>query len=215
MKPKTAIEPIAWNISTHPIPYLSALKHMQGYVPLLQQEKVPEQIWLLEHPSVFTLGTSAQRSDLLSANDIPVIQTGRGGQITYHGPGQRMGYVMLNLKKRTQDVRLYVWSLEESLIRALAQWDIPAERREKRVGLWVTHPVKGECKIAAIGIRIEKWITYHGFCLNINPDLNFFNQIIPCGITEYGITSLEDLGIQIDPTTVDQTLKSSLSHIFE
>jgi len=177
-----------------------------------------ELVWLLEHPPLYTAGTSADRADVIDAR-FPVYESGRGGQMTYHGPGQRVAYVMLDLKRRGPDVRRFVVTLEEWIIRALAIFDIRGERREDRIGVWVRRPEKGEGyedKIAAIGIRVKQWVTLHGMALNVDPNLSHFSGIVPCGVNEqrYGVTSLADLGISVSRAEVDVTLRREFESLF-
>jgi lipoyl(octanoyl) transferase len=169
-------------------------------------------VWLLEHPPIYTAGTSANDADLIDAR-FPVYRTGRGGQFTYHGPGQRVGYAMLDLKQRNPDVRAYVQDLEQWLIEALALFNVKGERREGRVGIWVQRGMK-EDKIAALGVRIKRWVTFHGVALNVDPDLSHFTGIVPCGVKAHGVTSLADLGIMVTMTDVDVALKQSFKKIF-
>ena len=175
-------------------------------------EQARELVWLLEHPPIYTAGTSANDADLLDAR-FPVYRTGRGGQFTYHGPGQRVGYAMLDLKTRTPDVRAYVRDLEQWLIETLAQFNVKGERREGRVGIWVQRGMR-EDKIAALGVRIKRWVTLHGVALNVEPDLSHFSGIVPCGVTAHGVTSLADLGIQVSMADVDVALIQSFKKIF-
>jgi len=199
------------------VEYKTAITEMEKRVSLISENRAPELIWLLEHPSLYTAGTSANYSDLLTPERFPVHQTGRGGQFTYHGPGQRVAYVMLNLKRRTPDVRLFVAQLEEVLIRTLKAFDVTGERREERVGVWVRRPdqAKGaEDKIAAMGIRVRKWVTFHGLSLNVNPVLEHFSGIIPCGVQEHGTTSLHDLGKMVTMEEVDDVLLREFSDVF-
>lgn len=177
----------------------------------------PEMVWLLEHPPLYTAGTSANTHDLLTPERFPVYKTGRGGQYTYHGPGQRIAYVMLNLKKRKPDVRDYVSKLEQWIIETLALFNIKGERREDRVGVWVARPELGlnrEDKIAAVGVRIKKWVTYHGIAINIDPKLEHFSGIVPCGVKNHGVTSFTDLGQLVSMTDVDIALRETFDKIF-
>ena len=169
-------------------------------------------VWLLEHPPIYTAGTSANDADLIDAR-FPVYRTGRGGQFTYHGPGQRVGYAMLNLKNRKPDVRAYVRDLEQWLIEALAQLGVKGERREGRVGIWVARGAR-EDKIAALGVRIRRWVRFHGVALNVEPDLSHFGGIVPCGVSQHGVTSLADLGVMASMADVDVALKQSFDKIF-
>lgn len=189
---------------------------MEERVAAIHEGNAPEMVWLLEHPPLYTAGTSAKESDLLDAR-FPVHKTGRGGEHTYHGPGQRVAYVMLDLRKRQQapDLKKYIWSLEEWIIRALARFDIKGERREGRVGIWVVTP-SGEKKIAAIGVRIRRWIAFHGVAVNVDPDLSHFSGIVPCGISEYGVTSLSEiLGRTVSLSEFDNAFKASWNEVFK
>ena len=214
---KITIIPMEWRISDAPIPYAEALAFMEQRATDIAQGTAPECVWLLEHPPLYTAGTSAKSEDLLTPDRFPVFDTGRGGQYTYHGPGQRVGYVMLNLKQREPDVRAFVHNLEEWLIRTLATFDVVGERRDDRVGVWVRRPELGltrEDKIAAIGVRVRKWVTFHGVSLNINPDLEHFSGIVPCGISEHGVTSLSDLGRNMSTADVDEAFRRTFQEIF-
>lgn len=209
--------PPEWRISDKPILYPEALSFMEKRVQEIAEDNAPECIWLLEHPPLYTAGTSANEADLLTPDRFPVFKTGRGGEYTYHGPGQRIAYVMLDLKRRQQDVRAYVAALEEWIIATLWSFHIRGERREDRVGVWVKRPQKGENiedKIAAIGIRMRKWVTFHGISLNIDPDLEHFSGIVPCGVRKHGVTSLADLGIPISTAEVDMVLRHEFEKIF-
>ncbi len=206
---KTAVE---WKISDQPVPYPEALVQMEARAAAIADRTAGEQVWLLEHPPIYTAGTSAKDTDLLDAR-FPVYHTGRGGQFTYHGPGQRVGYAMLDLKTRTPDVRAYVRDLEQWLIETLAQFNVKGERREGRVGIWVERGMR-EDKIAALGVRIKRWVTLHGVALNVEPDLSHFSGIVPCGVTAHGVTSLADLGIAVSMADVDVALKQSFKKIF-
>lgn len=173
----------------------------------------PEMLWLVEHPPIYTAGTSARETDLLEAR-FPVFKTGRGGQFTYHGPGQRVVYLMLDLKRRKPDVRAFVRDVEEWLIRALAELGVTGERRGDRVGIWVDREDGREDKIAAIGIRIRRWVTFHGVAINVAPDLSHFSGIVPCGVRGHGVTSLAELGIQASMADVDDALKTAFTQVF-
>ena len=173
-----------------------------------------EQIWLLEHPPLYTAGTSAKSDDLLAPNRFDVFDAGRGGQYTYHGPGQRVAYVMVDLKKRGRDIRCFVSQMEAVIIDALSRFGVEADRREGRVGVWVNMPNGGEAKIAALGVRVRKWVTYHGISINVAPDLSHFGGIVPCGIAEHGVTSLNNLGVEADMSEVDAALLSAFSKRF-
>jgi lipoyl(octanoyl) transferase len=204
--------PVEWKISDRPVPYPEALAEMEERAAAIAGGGAGEQVWLLEHPPIYTAGTSAKESDLLEAR-FPVYRTGRGGQFTYHGPGQRIGYVMLDLRTHKPDVRAYVRDLEQWLIEALAQFNVKGERREGRVGIWVQRGMR-EDKIAALGVRIKRWVTLHGVALNVEPDLSHFSGIVPCGVTAHGVTSLADLGIQVSMADVDVALMQSFRKIF-
>ena len=195
--------------------YNDAISFMEDRVLDIISKKAPECLWLVEHPPIYTAGTSAKKKDLLEANRFPVYESGRGGEYTYHGPGQRVGYVMLDLKARNaQDIKKYVYDVEQWIINALAVLGIEGQRRIGRVGIWVVLPDKSEAKIAAVGIRVRKWVTYHGISLNINPDLSHFNGIVPCGILQYGVTSLKDLNIDISMQEIDKILIEEFKKIF-
>ena len=201
-----------WVIRDGLLPYPEAVETMEVRAAAIAEGRAPELIWLVEHPPIYTAGTSAKDSDLLDAR-FPVFQTGRGGQFTYHGPGQRVGYVMLNLKPRGGDVRKFVRDLEEWLIRTLAQFNVKGERREGRVGIWVARGTR-EDKIAALGVRVRRWVTFHGVALNVEPDLSHFNGIVPCGIRGHGVTSLADLGIPATMADVDEALRIAFVEVF-
>lgn len=211
---------IIWETSGHLVEYPAALAAMEAHVDAMlvaraNEKQVDEKIWLLQHPPLYTAGTSAVAAELTDKNRFPVFQTGRGGRYTYHGPGQRVAYVMLDLNKRGRDVRDYVCRLEAWVITALGELGVNAERREGRVGLWVAHKGREE-KIAAIGVRLRRWISFHGVAINVNPDLSHFNGIVPCGLSahDYGVTSLAALGISATMNDVDQALKSSWDKVF-
>lgn len=208
---------VEWRISDAPVEYDHALEEMLSRVRAISEQNQQELVWLLEHPPLYTAGTSADEKDLLSPDRFPVFKTGRGGQYTYHGPGQRVGYVMLDLKKRGQDVRKYVGQLEAWLIATLAEFGVTGELREGRVGVWVRRPEKGmgrEDKIAAIGVRISKWVTFHGVSLNVDPELSHFDGIVPCGISQHGVTSLADLGITATTHDVDVAMRKTFGQVF-
>jgi len=210
--------PVEWLIADGRVPYAEALAAMEQRVDAIAAGTAPELVWLLEHPPLYTAGTSANRADVLDAR-FPVFDAGRGGQMTYHGPGQRVAYVMLDLKRRGPDVRRFVATLEEWLIRTLAAFKVRGERREDRVGVWVRRPDKGdgyEDKIAAIGIRVRHWVTLHGVALNVEPDLSHFTGIVPCGVHEnrYGVTSLADLGHIVSMAEVDVAMRTAFEALF-
>jgi lipoyl(octanoyl) transferase len=212
VKTRPALAIPEWTISAEPVLYPEALAAMEARADAIAAGQAREQIWLLEHPPIYTAGTSAKDSDLIDAR-FPVYRTGRGGQFTYHGPGQRVGYVMLDLKRRNPDVRAYVRDLEQWLIGALVELGVKGERRADRVGIWVQRGLR-EDKIAAIGVRIRHWVTFHGVALNVNPDLSHFTGIVPCGVTAHGVTSLADLGIKASMADVDNALKRSFEAVF-
>ena len=209
---------VEWLISDAPVPYLEAVAAMEARVAAIADGKAPELVWLLEHPPLYTSGTSGKTSDLLDPR-FPMFATGRGGQLTYHGPGQRVAYVMLDLKRRRPDVRAYVASLEEWIIRTLTAFNVRGERREDRVGVWVSRPDKGpgfEDKIAAIGVRLRRWVSFHGISINVEPDLTHFEAIVPCGVADprYGVTSLADLGLPVSMADVDVALRQGFEEVF-
>ncbi len=203
---------VEWRISDGLTPYPEAVAFMEQRANAIAEGQAGELVWLLEHPPIYTAGTSAKESDLLDAR-FDVFKTGRGGQFTYHGPGQRIGYVLLDLKRREADVRLYVRDLEEWLIRTLALLGVKGERRAGRVGIWVARGER-EDKIAAIGVRVRRWVTFHGISLNVAPDLSHFDGIVPCGVRGHGVTSLADLGVEATLADVDGALKAAFAEIF-
>lgn len=210
-------QPVAWSVSDAPVAYPEAVAGMEARVAAIVAGEAPELAWLVEHPPLYTGGTSAAAEDLLEPGRFPVYSTGRGGEYTYHGPGQRVAYVMLDLNRRAPDIRRFVASLEEWVIRTLARFNVKGERREGRVGIWVARPDKGlgqEDKIAAIGIRIRRWVTFHGIALNVDPDLDHFSGIVPCGIRGHGVTSLADLGITASMAEVDMALRAAFEEVF-
>ena len=216
-KSKTGLAPVMWKITSGLTPYEDAVAFMEARVAQIAAGEAPELVWLVEHPALYTAGTSANPADLTAPERFPVHKTGRGGQYTYHGPGQRVAYVMLDLTRRGQDVRRFVADLETWLITALDQFNIKGERREDRVGVWVRRPEKGkdiEDKIAAIGIRVRKWVTYHGISINVEPDLEHFSGIVPCGVTQHGVTSLVDLGLPVTMEDADLALKHAFEQVF-
>ena len=206
--------PIEWKISDQPVDYPAALAVMAARVEAIGAEGAPELTWLLEHPPLYTAGTSARAADLVAPGRFPVYPAGRGGQYTYHGPGQRVAYVLQNLGWRDRDVRAHVWRLEEWLIRTLAALGVAGGRREGRVGIWVTMPDGAEKKIAAIGVRVRRWVTFHGVALNIDPDLEHFSGIVPCGLRAYGVTSLAELGKNPGVGVVDAALRTAFGEVF-
>ena len=208
--------PVEWQTRSGLTPYPAAVSAMEERVADIRDGKARELVWLVEHPPLYTSGTSARVEDLLEPDRFPVFDTGRGGQYTYHGPGQRVAYAMMDLRERGQDLRTYVRGLEGWVIDALAQFDIKGERRDGRVGIWVAHADGREDKIAAIGVRVRGWVTYHGISINVAPDLDHFSGIVPCGIGDegLGVTSLRDLGVNASLEDVDAILKKSFSNIF-
>lgn len=214
--------PVRWLISDGLVPYEEAVTEMERQAGLIAVGEADELVWLLEHPPLYTAGTSADSHDLIQPDRFPVYETGRGGEYTYHGPGQRVAYVMLDLKRRRQDVRAYVAALEEVIIRTLDSMNVKGERREDRVGVWVRRPEKprlpdgamAEDKIAALGIRLRKWVSFHGLSLNVDPDLDHFGGIVPCGISAYGVTSLVDLGLPVMMADVDIRLRTAFEEVF-
>ena len=200
---------IAWEVTEAPVTYPDALARMDARQAAIRQEGAQELVWLIEHPPLYTGGTSADPAELLS-QQFPVYNTGRGGRYTYHGPGQRVGYVMLDLAKRGKDVRCYVNALEGWVIDALARFGVEARRAEGRIGIWCDTRDGQEAKISAIGVRIRRWVTCHGFAVNVAPDLSHFSGIVPCGIAEYPVTSLADLGIDITLHDFDEALAATL-----
>jgi lipoyl(octanoyl) transferase len=218
LKPVDAHGPVEWAVSARPVGYPQAVAAMDERAAAIAAGAAPELVWLLEHPPLYTAGTSAQPADLIEAR-FPVFASGRGGQFTYHGPGQRVAYAMLDLKRRAPDVRRYVASLEAWIIRTLATFGIAGERREDRVGVWVARPERGaghEDKIAAIGIRLRHWVSLHGIAINVAPELCHFAGIVPCGVADrrYGVTSLADLGVRATMAEVDAALRREFEALF-
>jgi len=218
LRPDLELAPVEWRLGEGLIPYDEALATMEQRAGAVTAGTAPELAWLIEHPPLYTAGTSAKPTDLIEAR-FPVHQAGRGGQFTYHGPGQRVAYLMLDLRRRGADVRRYVATLEEWLIRTLAAFNIRGERREDRIGVWVRRPDKGEGredKIAAIGIRVKRWVSLHGVALNVEPDLSHFQGIVPCGVSgqRYGVTSLVDLGVPVTMPEVDMVLRREFEALF-
>lgn len=209
--------PVGWAVSTQPVPYPAAVAAMEARAAAIADGTAGELIWLLEHPPLYTAGISAKPGDLIQPDRFPVFESGRGGQFTYHGPGQRVGYVMLDLTQRGRDVRAFVAALEAWIIDALAAFNVTGELREGRVGVWVERKGAGwsrEDKIAAIGVKLRRWVSFHGISLNVEPDLSHFSGIVPCGQTEHGVTSLVDLGLPVAMDEADAALRSSFAKIF-
>ena len=217
--PSPADDAVAWLIDDRAVPYPEALEFMEIRAAEIYAGRASEVIWLLEHPPLYTAGTSATPEELLAPNRFPVYKTGRGGRYTYHGPGQRIAYVMLDLNKRGQDIREFVRDMEEWVIRTLMSFNVIAERQEGRVGLWVAqgapdNPAYRQDKIAAIGVRVRRWVTFHGISINVDPDLSHFEGIVPCGISEHGVTSLWDLGTTVSLPEIDAALRQSFEDVF-
>ena len=206
---------VEWRTSAGLVAYPEALAAMEERVTAIRDHGAPELVWLLEHPPLYTAGTSAAPEELLDAARFPVYAAGRGGRYTYHGPGQRIAYLMLDLKRRGGDIRRYVHLLEELAIRTLAEFGVRGERREGRIGIWVVLGDGSEAKIGAIGVRVRRWVSYHGLALNLRPDLGHFQGIVPCGISEYGVTSLAALGVRADLADLDAALRRSFADLFE
>lgn len=222
MLPLPGSPPVRWRISEGLVPYDTAVAEMEAEVAAIAEGRADELVWLLEHPPLYTGGTSAKPSGLIDIDRFPVFATGRGGEYTYHGPGQRIAYVMLDLKRRRPDVRAYVAALEDVIIRTLDLMNVRGERREDRVGVWVRRPEKprlpdgsmAEDKIAALGIRLRRWVSFHGLSLNVDPDLSHYGGIVPCGISGYGVTSLVDLGLPVMMADVDMRLREAFEQVF-
>ncbi|WP_066470073.1 lipoyl(octanoyl) transferase LipB [Bosea sp. WAO] len=215
--PEAGSPPVEWVIAEAPVGYEAAVAEMEERAGLIADGLAAERVWLVEHPALYTAGTSAKDEDLLTPGRFPVHRTGRGGQFTYHGPGQRVAYVMLDLKRREPDLRRFVAALEAWLIGTLDQFNIRGERREERVGVWVRRPEKGaevEDKIAALGIRVRRWVSFHGISLNVEPELSHFDGIVPCGIAGHGVTSLVDLGLPLTMPEVDSVLRAQFEQVF-
>jgi lipoyl(octanoyl) transferase len=208
---------VEWRVDDGLVAYDTAIAGMERRVAAIAAGEAPELVWLLQHPPLYTAGTSARDEDLLAPGRFPVHRTGRGGQLTYHGPGQRVAYVMLDLRRRGADVRRYVCNLEDWIIRALATFNVTGERRDGRVGIWVDRGGGREDKIAAIGVRIRRWVTFHGIAINVEPELEHFSGIVPCGIAgaNYGVTSLVDLGLPVTMTDLDVALKETFAEVFD
>ena len=205
---------VEWRVSGGLTAYPEAVSFMESRAKAIAAGEAGEQIWLLEHPPLYSAGTSAKAADLVDPSRFDVFESGRGGQYTYHGPGQRVGYVMLDLRQRGRDVAAFVRGLEQWIIDTLAEFDVIAERRCGRVGVWVVLPDGSEAKIAAIGVRLKKWVSFHGISINVSPDLSHFGGIVPCGIQEHGVTSLEALGKTADMTALDAALKANFQRLF-
>ncbi|MEL6289540.1 MAG: lipoyl(octanoyl) transferase LipB [Pseudomonadota bacterium] len=209
--------PVEWRVTPGLTPYADAVAEMETHAEAVAKSGAGERVWLLEHPALYTAGTSARAEDLRAPEALPVHTTGRGGQYTYHGPGQRIAYVILDLNRRGRDVRQFVWLLEEWLIRTLAAFNVRAGRRDGRVGVWVTRKEIGrEDKIAAIGIRVRQWVSFHGVSLNVEPELAHYDGIVPCGIdpAAFGVTSLVDLGLPLAMHDVDIALRAAFEEVF-
>jgi lipoyl(octanoyl) transferase len=204
---------VRWEVATGLVPYLDAVSRMEREAELIARGEAAELVWLVQHPALYTAGTSAKAVDLIAPDRFPVFQTGRGGQYTYHGPGQRVGYVMLDLKKRGGDVRAFVAALERWIILTLSDFGITGETREDRVGVWVKRQAR-EDKIAALGIRVRRGVSFHGISINVNPDLSHFDGIVPCGVVEHGVTSFDDLGLNVSMDQLDQALAARFTEIF-
>lgn len=210
--------PVEWRVEPGLTDYAAAVAAMERRVAAIREGRLPELVWLVEHPPLYTAGTSADPADLLQPDRFPVYRSGRGGEFTYHGPGQRVVYVMLDLKRRGPDVRRFVQNLEEWIIRALAAFAVEGERREGRVGIWVARrdglDAAREDKIAAIGVRVRHWVTYHGLAINVAPELEHFSGIVPCGISAHGVTSLVDLGLPVGLPDLDAALRAGFPGVF-
>ncbi len=220
--PSPGAAPVEWLIEPGLTPYSKALAFMEQRAAAIRDCRAGELVWLVEHPPLYTAGTSARIEDLVDPSRFPVFAAGRGGEYTYHGPGQRVAYVMLDLKRRREDVRAFVAALEKWIIEALAAFNIRGERREDRVGVWVVRPDRprqadgglAEDKIAAIGIRLRRWVSFHGVAVNVEPDLSHFSGIVPCGVTDHGVTSLVDLGLPVTLDDFDVALKAAFRIVF-
>lgn len=213
----TGAPKVEWIVAPAQVEYLDAVALMEARVAAISEGTARECVWLVEHPSLYTAGTSAKPDDLVEPSRFPVFATGRGGQFTYHGPGQRVCYVMLDLKRRREDIRAYVAALETWLIETLWTFHVRGERREDRVGVWVRRPDRGENaedKIAAIGIRMRRWVSFHGISLNVEPDLTHFSGIVPCGVRGHGVTSLVDLGLPVTMAEADTALRIAFERVF-
>jgi len=205
---------LEWRVAAGLVPYPEALTAMEERVAAIRAGAASELVWLLEHPPLYTAGTSARVQDLLAPQRFPVFEAGRGGQYTYHGPGQRVAYLMLDLQRRKPDLRRYIRQLEEWVIRALARFDVRGERRPDRIGIWVVKPGGQEAKIAAIGVRVRRWVSYHGVAINLDPDLEHFGGIVPCGISGFGVTSFADLGLTTTMPELDAAMMATFDEVF-
>jgi lipoyl(octanoyl) transferase len=213
-KPLGAPGGVEWRTQPGLLDYDEAVRAMEARAAHIRAGAAGELVWLVEHPPLYTAGVSSQAEDLIDPGRLPVYRTGRGGQYTYHGPGQRVGYVLLDLERRGRDVRKYVGALEEWLIRTLARFGVAGERRAGRVGIWVARGDGSEDKIAAIGVRIRRWVSYHGVALNVDPDLSHYAGIVPCGVRDHGVTSLAKLGVAASMAEVDAALKEAFDEVF-
>ena len=214
----TAPAAIEWRCSDEPVPYEMAVAEMERRIAAIRAGSAPELVWLLEHPPLYTAGTSARPADLLDPQRLPVYKSGRGGQYTYHGPGQRIAYVLLDLDRRGRDVRCHVWRLEEWMIRTLDRFNVRGERRDGRIGVWIAGADGREDKIAAIGVRVRHWVSYHGVALNVDPELDHFRGIVPCGVdpqvSGHGVTSLARRGITASMPEIDIALRATFDEVF-
>lgn len=215
--PRADAKAVEWAVSPGLVPYPEAVAFMEARAAAIAAGEAGEMVWLLEHPPIYTAGVSAKREDLLAPNRFPVFESGRGGQFTYHGPGQRVAYVMLDLRERRRDVRAFVQALEAWVIASLARFNVEGAVRPGRVGVWVERKGPGfsrEDKIAAIGVKLRQWVSFHGISLNVEPDLSHFGGIVPCGISEHGVTSLVDLGLPVTMDEADAALKAAFAEVF-
>ena len=212
--PAETIDRVEWKIDADPVPYPEAITFMERRVADIRAGSADELVWLLEHPPLYTAGSSASEDELIDKERFPVFPTGRGGRYTYHGPGQRVAYVMLDLQRRGPDVRRFIRQLECWIIDTLEQFGIVGEPRADRIGIWVTGPDGREAKIAAIGVRIRRWVTFHGIALNVSTNLEHFQGIVPCGIDGFGVTSMQELGIDANLSEIDESLQQSFTKIF-
>jgi len=220
--PDPGSSPVEWRVEPGLTDYDTALAFMEERADAIRQSGAAEMVWLVEHPPLYSAGTSARIEDLVEPDRFPVFAAGRGGEYTYHGPGQRVAYVMLDLKRRREDVRAFVAALEDWIIRTLAQFNVRGERRDDRVGVWVVRPERpaaadgapAEDKIAAIGIRLRRWVSFHGIAINVEPDLSHFSGIVPCGVSDHGVTSLVDLGLPVTIADLDVALKAAFQEVF-